>query len=180
MPGMDTTPRYYRHIATFLFLAFCLNAGALVTLNVTRIAVWLTELVGLKKTFLIQLFFWAEMGAVVSSSKYLVHDIETHRAEQAKPRPDTAVLRYPTALDVLIYAQRMLVSGVLGVIGAILFLAGLGHFDVQADVLVTRHQCVLAVLAFLVGLFQGYFLAFLNNLFGRLLPTPGSPDKITT
>jgi hypothetical protein len=81
---------------------------------------------------------------------------------------------------VLIYAQRMFVSGVLGVIGAILFLAGLGHFDVQADVLIARHQCVLAVLAFLVGLFQGYFLAFLNSLFGRLLPAPGSPDKITT
>lgn len=160
--------RYYRPIATVLFVSLAVCMGMLVVLNINRVATWLAEVLGQRKAFVIELYFWAALGATVASYKFFAQDKDVNELEAAKEEPDPAVLRYPNALDVVLYVQRILFSGVLGVVGAVILFAGLGYFDASFDNWGFKQEMFFIVFCFLIGIYQNDFLAFLSELNKKL------------
>jgi hypothetical protein len=115
-------------------------------------------------TLFVELYFWAMLGATVASYKFFAADKDRNEIEAIKKQPDPSELRYPNLLDVLLYAFRILFSGVLGVLGAIVLLAGLGYFDVPTDSVTTKVRLFLVIVCFLVGMHQNEFLSVLAKL----------------
>jgi hypothetical protein len=55
------------------------------------------------------------------------------------------------------------------VIGALFLYAGLGYFDVPADLPSPKHRAFFILFAFLIGLSQGNFVTFLTKRFQKML-----------
>ncbi len=142
-------------------------------LNVVSVTAWLTELLGAKKAFVIQLYFWGALASTIASSMFMKQDKEINELESLKEKPDPAMLRYPDAIDVGLYLQRILTSGFLGIFGAAVLFAGLGYFEVSADALATKHKLFLIVFTFLIGLYQSNFLAALGEMSKRVFQKGG-------
>lgn len=168
-------PSYYRQITALITLSFIFNGLLLLGLNTVVISGWLLTLFGPLKAFVIQLFFWAALGATVAASIFMNQDKEVNELERLKGTPDLAVLRFPNAIDVWLYGQRILTSGFLGVIGASLFVAGLWYFDVPISDLTPKHQLFLAIVSFTVGLYQTDFLSALKGFWKKLLTKNTKP-----
>ena len=169
--------KYYVHISYLLLAAFLLNGAAIFALNITDVFAWLASLIGAKKAVVTQLFFWAALGATIASSIFMKHDKDDNELESLKDKPDLAILRYPDAIDVGLYVQRILTSGFLGVFGAAILFAGLGYFDVSTDALTTKHKLFLIVFSFLIGLYQSNFLTALNEMSKRFFQKQGKSGK---
>jgi hypothetical protein len=92
-----------------------------------------------------------------------------NEVESLKRMPNPEVLRYPNSLDVVLYAQRILFNGVLGVVGGAIVMAGLGYFDVQVSAITEKQRMFFVVFAFLIGVYQNDFLAFLMDLNKKIL-----------
>lgn len=133
-------------------------------LNANPIVKTLAPFFNETKLFLIQLFFWSALGATIACSLFLAQDKEINEKEACKKHPSPDVLRYPTNVDVHLYAQRILTSGFLGLVGAFIILAGLGYFEVPIDSINEKHKIFLIITAFVVGLHQKNFLATLTSL----------------
>ena len=118
---------------------------------------------------MLQLYFWSALGATIACSLFMKQDKEINELESIKDEPDPTILRYPDPIDVVLYVQRIMTSGFFGVIGATILFAGLGYFDVSADILNFKQKVFFIVFCFLIGMYQGDFITFLNNLSKRLL-----------
>jgi hypothetical protein len=161
-------PNLYKAISLILTAAFILNAIVLLTLNISSIEAWFDQLMGERRSFFIQLFFWGTTGATIAGSVFMANDKEINELERVKDRPDPTTLRYPNEIDVWLYVQRILSSGFLALFGAAFLFAGLGYFDVSIDSLTAKHRVFLIVFCFLIGLFENRFLETLNTLSKRL------------
>ncbi len=161
-------PKYYRTIVILLSAAFILEALFLLFINLRPIESALEYYFGKKMGFLVQLFFWAALGATIASSIFLGKDKELNELEREKAKPNPEILRYPNEIDVWLYGQRILTSGFLGIIGAGLFIVGLWYFDLTLDEFGSKHKLFLAIVSFIVGLYQGNFLVALNSLSKKL------------
>jgi len=153
--------KYYSHISIVLFLSFLLNVAVIVLLNINYFAGHLARAMSFQKVFLVELFFWAALGATVACSLFVADDKEANELEACKKKPDPKVLRYPDAVNVQLYIQRIITSGILGVIGAFFLFAGFGYFDIQSDVLTRKHRISLVLTCFIIGLYQRNFLTTL-------------------
>lgn len=176
---LEGDPKYYRHIVAVLGGAFLFSSTVLLILNSVGGAQWLEERLGEVKAFFFQLYFWGTMGATVASYKFFADDKELNEVECLKETPDPTVLRFPNGLDVCLYALRILLSGVLALIAASIFLAGLGYFDAKPDTWSSKQYLFFVILAFLVGVYQNDFLSFLASLKVRFLRQQGSEDQRT-
>jgi hypothetical protein len=96
-------------------------------------------------------------------------DKEINEVESLKEKPDPTILRYPNAIDVSLYLQRIITSGVLGVIGALMLFAGLIFFEVNIEVLSLRHKTFFIIFCFLIGMFQRNFIAYLSQIFKKFI-----------
>lgn len=161
--------KYYKYISALIFFAFVVNALCLIALNSVPCVAMLSDILSIQKILIVELFFWSALGATVSCSLFLAEDKEINELEACKEKPDPRVLRYPDALDVQLYAQRIVTSGVLGLIGAFLLFAGLGYFDIPIDDLKPKHKVFLVLTSFLVGLYQKNFLTSLASLSKKIL-----------
>lgn len=156
--------KYYLHIAIVIGTAFVVVLSAIVAAYTLVGGMWLSGVFGARNALLVELYFWAALGATVASYKYFAEDKERNEIEAAKATPDPNELRYPNLLDVFLYAYRILFSGVLGVLGAVVLLAGLGYFDVSIDSVATKVRLFLVTVCFLVGMHQNEFLSALHRL----------------
>ncbi|MDP1774649.1 MAG: hypothetical protein Q8L15_20465 [Methylobacter sp.] len=173
MPGnqhdpLKGSPKYYRTIVILLLVAFLIEAMVILIMNTRPAENALVSLFGEKIAFLLQLFFWASIGATISSSIFLSNDKNLNELERAKDKPDPAILRYPNEIDVWLYAQRILTSGFLGVIGASLFIVGLWYFELPLEEFKSKHKLFLAIVSFIIGLYQSDFLTALNSFSKKL------------
>ncbi|MGA9112017.1 MAG: hypothetical protein WB290_17175, partial [Smithella sp.] len=107
--------KYYKYITALLIIAFIMEIILLLLFNIENVSQYLESLYGIKKTFVIQLFFWSALGATIACSLFMSEDKEINEVERAKGKPDPVVLRYPDIIDVFLYLQRIITSGVLGV-----------------------------------------------------------------
>lgn len=162
-------PKHYRTIAWLLTAAFGANAFVILLLNLKQVEAWLTDALGSQRAFILQLYFWATLGATIACSIFLKYDKDINEVERDKGSPDPTVLRYPNEIDVWLYAQRILTSGFLGVVGAALFLAGLWYFDVPIAELTSKHRLFLVIVSFVIGVYQSNFLTALSSVSRRLL-----------
>jgi hypothetical protein len=96
-------------------------------------------------------------------------DKEINEVERVKNNPDPKVLRYPDVIDVSLYLQRIITSGVLGVIGALMLFAGLIFFEAQIEVLSIKHKMFFIVFCFLIGMYQRNFITYLGKMFRRII-----------
>jgi hypothetical protein len=115
------------------------------------------------------LFFWGWLGAAVASSLFLARDKEDNELESLKDKPDPAMLRYPTDIDVHLYAHRIVTSACLAVVSAIVLYAGLSYFDAPTAKLDAKQRAFFIAFAVLVGLYQGSFVTFLSKRFEEIL-----------
>ena len=161
--------KYYKHISIIVFISLVLNGIIIFILNLHSTLEYFTKLFGAKKAFVLQLYFWSALGATIACSLFMKQDKEINELESIKDEPDPTILRYPDPIDVVLYVQRIMTSGFFGVIGATILFAGLGYFDVSADILNFKQKVFFIVFCFLIGMYQGDFITFLNNLSKRLL-----------
>lgn len=161
-------PSVYLAIVRLLWTAFAILSVALVSINTKFVAAWCVELLGERPAFFLQLGLWGALGGLVSGYKFLAHDKDLNELEAMKEKPDPTVLRYPTVVDVHLYGQRIVSSGVLGVISGLLVLTGLIYFQVETTGAPLRQRLFMVLLAFVVGLQENDFLAFLSKLNQRL------------
>lgn len=161
--------KYYTYISILVIAALVLSGATLLWLNSSVGRKVLFSYLGPKVAFGLQLFFWGALGAAIASSLFLARDKEENELESIKETPDLATLRYPTNLDVHLYAHRILTSACLAVIGALSLYAGLSYFDVPADLPNPKQRAFFILFAFLIGLYQGNFVAFLSKRFQKIL-----------
>ena len=160
--------RNYKSISKALLSLFVGICIALVALGSKSVGSWADATFG-GYGYLIQVYLWGALGGLVASYKFLANDKELNELEAVKEKPDPAILRYPTDIDVYLYIQRVLISGVLGVVSSLLVLAGLLYFQVNTAEQPFRQRVFMAVLAFVVGLQENDFLSFLATLNRKLL-----------
>jgi len=161
--------KYYKHISIILFISLALNGIIIFILNLHDVLGYFTKLIGEKKTFVLQLYFWAALGATIACSLFMKQDKEINELESIKDQPDPTILCYPDSIDVALYIQRIITSGFFGVIGAAILFAGLGYFDVSAVTLNTKQKVFFIVFCFLIGMYQSDFITYLSNLSKRLI-----------
>lgn len=168
--------KYYKHISVLIFCSFLLNGLCILFLNNQWCTIVLTDLFSKQKAFIIQLFFWSALGATVACSIFLAEDKELNEMEACKESPRLNILRYPDLIDIHLYAQRIITSGFLGLIGSFLLFAGLGYFDVPIDNLNLKHKVFLVLTSFIVGLYQKNFLSSLASFCKKMFEkTNGKP-----
>ena len=163
-------PGNYRKIVLLLFTSFAANAAMLFLLNLNSVETWLREQLGAAAGF-VQLFFWGAVGATIACSIFVANDKEVNELEALKEDPDPDVLRYPDSVDVMLYGQRIVSSGFLGVFAAVMLLTGLKYFDAPTELAGQKQELFFVVLAMLIGLYEGRFLTSLNNLSKRVFKT---------
>ncbi len=161
--------KYYKYITALLIIAFIMEIILLLLFNIENVSQYLESLYGIKKTFVIQLFFWSALGATIACSLFMSEDKEINEVERAKGKPDPVVLRYPDIIDVFLYLQRIITSGVLGVIGALMLFAGLVFFEANIDVLSVKHKTFFIIFCFLIGMYQRNFIAYLSKMFKKII-----------
>lgn len=162
------SPKYYRHIS-FLILVALVGAGAmLLWLNTISGRSLMQAYLGNNVSFGLQLFLWGALGGSIASSLYMAWDKEENELESVKDRPDPSCLRYPNEIDVHLYGHRIMTSACLAVVGGLFLYAGLNYFDVPAT-LNPKHRAFFIIFSFLIGLYQGKFLTFLNRRFQKIL-----------
>jgi hypothetical protein len=161
--------KYYKYITALVMISFIANIAILLILNITTVTQYLDSLFGIKKTFVMQLFFWSALGATIACSLFMSEDKEINEVERVKNNPDPKVLRYPDVIDVSLYLQRIITSGVLGVIGALMLFAGLIFFEAQIEVLSIKHKMFFIVFCFLIGMYQRNFITYLGKMFRRII-----------
>lgn len=166
--------RYYGHITFLLFAALFGSVLGIALIHLNPLRPWLSSLFGPFTLQLIEMYFWGALGGTISAYKFLARDKDQNEVESLKKKPDPENLRYPNRLDVALYAQWVLISGVLAVLGAIVSLAGLFYFEAGPGVGELKRRMFLTVFAFLVGFFQNDFLVFLADLSRRLFRQRGS------
>jgi len=179
---MGPTPigdvKYYRHISVLILLALTVAGAMLLWLNSSSGRGFMLEFLGNNVAFGLQLFFWGALGASVASSLFLAQDKDQNELESVKAAPDPSRLRYPTEIDVHLYCHRIVTSACLAVVGALFLYAGLSYFDVPAALPNSKHRAFFILFAFLIGLHQGNFVAFLNKRFQKILEKSG-PEAST-
>ena len=158
------SPHYYDWIAVVIFSSFIICSACLLFLNTTYVTIYLEGYFGSKKTFLIQLFFWACFRGVVTCYKFFRDDKDRNELENVKAYPDPVELRWPNSQDVVLYSMRILISGGLGILGSATLLAGLGVFESLQNQWGTREKTGLIVFCFIVGMFQEDFLGFIMGI----------------
>ena len=126
-PNIQGDPKNYKGISIVLFLGLFICAGSILLMNMTPIKSWLEGQFGQRKSFVLQLYFWASLGATVASYKFFAEDKDINEQESVKQTPDPAKLRWPNSYDIILYVQRILFSGVQGIIGSVILFAGLGY-----------------------------------------------------
>ncbi|PKN18248.1 MAG: hypothetical protein CVU71_12110 [Deltaproteobacteria bacterium HGW-Deltaproteobacteria-6] len=161
--------KYYKHITALIMVSFVVNISVLLILNITFTSQYLEGLYGIKKTFIIQLFFWSALGATIACSLFMSEDKEINEIERAKHNPDPKILRYPDVIDVFLYLQRIITSGILGVIGASMLFAGLIFFEAQIEILSIKHRMFFVIFCFLIGMYQRHFIAYLGKMFRKII-----------
>jgi len=161
--------KYYKHITALITISFIVNIAILLILNITSASQYFESLYGIKKTFVIQLFFWSALGATIACSLFMSEDKETNEVERAKNNPDPKILRYPDVIDVFLYLQRIITSSILGVIGALMLFAGLIFFEANIEVLSIKHRMFFVIFCFLIGMYQRNFIAYLGKTFRRII-----------
>ena len=161
--------KYYKYITALLIISFVLNMAILLTLNIPSVSKYLVEIFGIKKTFVIELFFWSALGATIACSLFLSEDKEMNEVESAKEKPDPMILRYPDSIDVCLYIQRIIASGILGIIGALMLFAGLVFFEARIDELSIQHRMFIIIFCFLIGMYQRSFITYLGNMFRKII-----------
>ncbi len=159
----------YRTISVLIIIALATAGAALLFLNSSLGHQTVLRYLGLQEAFGLQLFFWGALGAAIASSLFLARDKEENEIESVKEKRDLSVLRYPTGLDVHLYLHRILTSACLAVIGALILYAGLSYFDVPAALPNPKHRAFFMLFSFLIGLYQGNFVAFLSKRFEKML-----------
>lgn len=161
--------RYYRHISIMILLSLASNCAMLVWLNSLAGQALALAYLDIKAAIGVQLFFWGALGATIASSLFLARDKDENELESARATPDLTCLRYPDKIDVHLYVHRILTSACLAVVGALFLYAGLSYFDVPADLPSPKHRAFFILFAFLIGLHQGNFVAFLHTRFQKIL-----------
>jgi hypothetical protein len=161
--------RYYRHISVLILLALAGAGAVLLWLNSSSGRSVVLAYFGNNAAFGLQLFFWGALGAATASSLFLARDKDENEIESVKPVPDPSRLRYPDEIDVHLYAHRIVTSACLAVVGALCLYAGVSYFDVPAALPNPKHRAFFALFAFLIGLYQGNFVAFLSKRFQKIL-----------
>lgn len=161
--------KHYKHISILISIVLAMVGLALVCLNSSIGHQTVLSYLGPTPTFGVQLFFWGALGAAIASSLFLARDKEENELESLKEKPDLSALRYPTDIDVHLYAHRIVTSACLAVIGAIFLYAGLSYFDVPASLPTAKQRAFFILFAFLIGLYQGNFVAFLSKRFQKIL-----------
>ena len=173
MMGMDDELRgnvkYYRHISLLTLVALTVAGAMLLWLNTISGCNLAQAYLGSKAAFGLQLFFWGALGGAIASSLYLAWDKEENELERVKAAPDPTRLRYPNEIDVHLYCHRIVTSACLAVVGGMFLYAGLSYFDVPAALLNQKHRAFFIIFSFLIGLYQGKFLTFLNKRFQKIL-----------
>ena len=157
-------PYYYDYIAVVIFCAFLICCASLVFLNVNTVGVCVEEIFGRRKAFILQLYFWAALGATIESYKFFAEDKERNELEDIKEHPDPNELRWPNSQDVVLYIQRILMSGAMGILGAAVLLAGLGVFDATQQDWGTKQKMGMIVFCVVVGMYQEDFLVFVSGV----------------
>lgn len=161
--------KYYKHISVLITVSFLVNITILLIMNISSYSLFLEGLLGIKKTFVIELFFWAALGATIACSLFLSEDKEMNEVESVKENPDPKILRYPDEIDVIQYLHRIITSGILGVIGALMLFSGLFFFEANLEILSIKHRMFFVILCFLIGLYQRNFIAYLGDMFRKIL-----------
>lgn len=165
---LDGDPRYYKYIAVLLAVCFAINGIALLLLNTPAVGAWLSTAVGSGKAHFVHLFFWGASGAVIACSLFMANDKEINEVEALKEKPNPTVLRFPNEVDVWLYLLRIVSSGFLAVVAAVITVVGLGYFDAQVDLVAAKHKLFFVLLSVLVGLFEKRFLASLSRFSERM------------
>ena len=161
--------KYYKYISMLIIIALASSGVALICLNSSIGQRTVLGYLGPMAAFGLQLFFWGALGAAIASSLFLARDKEENELESLKKEPDLSALRYPTDLDVHLYAHRILTSACLAVIGGLFLYAGLSYFDVPAGLPNPKQRAFFILFAFLIGLYQGNFVAFVSKRFQKIL-----------
>ena len=161
--------KYYKHITALVMISFAVNIAILLFLNITNVSQYLETLLGIKKTFIVQLFFWSALGATIACSLFMSEDKEINEVECARDKPDPKILRYPDVIDVLLYLQRIITSGILGVIWALILLSGLVFFEAPIEVLSVKHKIFFILFCFLIGMYQRTFIEYLGKMFKKII-----------
>lgn len=160
---LDGDEKYYFHLSVLLTIAFILIGLALVLLNLQFVQAELVRHLGKNKAYFPQLFFWGCAGATIASSIFMANDKERNEIERLKDKVDASELRYPNTIDVFLYAQRIISSGFLALLGAVLLLAGLSYFDLSINTATTKHHLFFIIVCFMIGLYENRFLDSLQR-----------------
>jgi hypothetical protein len=166
---IEGKPENYSKIIWLILISFMLNCLIITLFNINKTESYFIALLGRSEKFIIELFFWGALGATISSSLFLAQDKEINEIEKLKETPDPKILRFPDSFDVWMYGQRIVTSGILAIISAIILTAGLGYFEVELNAVTTKQKMLFIITSFLVGMYQGKFVDFLNGLSKRLL-----------
>jgi len=164
MVAFPNDAKYCLHIAIVLVIAATAIAACLLFSNTNAGGAWLRAVFGSMSALMLELYFWGALGATVASYKFFAEDKERNELESVKEVPRPEELRYPNLLDVALYGLRIVFSGVLGVVGALVMIAALGYFDAPTASPTTKLRLFLVIACFLIGMYQNEFLAALARL----------------
>lgn len=161
---MDLTK--YKIISRIILSSFIICFLIILCLNVNYIEGWITSVLGQISSEVFKQFFYGMLGGTIACSLFLTHDKETNEVESLKPDPDPQVLRMPDSIDIKLYVQRIITSGVLAVLGTLIIIAGFSYLEVDySNGFILKHKLFFIISSVLIGLFQVKFLGNLEKLF---------------
>jgi hypothetical protein len=178
-PNIIGDKKNYKIISNIILFFLFLNSLMILLLNSIQCVDFLNQFFPKKIIFVIQIYFWASLAGTISSSLFMKGDNEINEIESIKEKPNPFVLRYPTKIDIHLYIHRIITSGLLGVVGALILFAGLGYFDVSTVNLNIKQKLFMIVFCFLCGLYHRNFIEFLSKLSSRFLKNKiGNKDGV--
>ncbi|MFL9844233.1 hypothetical protein [Flavobacterium rhizosphaerae] len=154
----------YLVIARVLFISFFIASLLIIVLNLNFIDIYMDIYFGNLKSELLKQFLYGSLGATIACSIFLSKDKEINELESLKSNPNYEILRYPTKEDIHLYIQRIISSGILGVVGVLVLLAGFGYLDISPEKINMKHKILFALSSFLIGVFQSKFYDNLQSI----------------
>jgi hypothetical protein len=157
----------YGKISKMLTWLFIVCLLIILILHAYIVTEWLKTIFGDKGQTLIKSFFFGSLGAIISSSIFLSRDKETNKQLFAKNQRSKEI-DLPDCLDRQMYLHRVITSGALAVLGTLIIFAGLSYVDVKYTSEIDKQKYLIIVASFLIGLYQGKFLKFIDSLFDNI------------
>ncbi|TLX73483.1 hypothetical protein E9993_15330 [Labilibacter sediminis] len=157
----------YKKISKSIFISFIIHAFLILMINFNAVEIWINSQFGQICSELFKQYFYGAIGGTIACSLFLKNDKERNEIESLKDNPDPMELRLPDVIDKRLYIQRIITSGILAVLGALIIIAVFfSYLEVDfKNGFILKHKMFLIISSLSIGLYQLKFLGSLEKLF---------------